>query len=271
MAEVPEVETIVRDLRGAVVGRELRGAEVLQPEALRFPTPEQLDALLAGRAVVDAQRRGKHILLPLADDLLLELHFMLWGTLRLVPSGTRRPPETMVVYHLDGDEELHLRDKLGYARTALDTSAALVERLDLDALGPDALNPDFNTAVLAGRLARRRGALKSVLINPRVLTGLGNRDADESLWLARIDPRRIPATLTAEELERLRAAIGQVLEEGLALRGTQADLFGQQGRAKHRRYVFERTGMPCPRCGTRIEHLRLGGRNTHFCPTCQKF
>jgi len=269
MAEVPEVETIVRDLREAVVGRGLRGAEVLLPEALRFPEPERFDALLAGRAVLGAERRGKHILLPLAGDLLLEMHFMLWGTLLLTPQGQRRPPETLIVYALDGGQELQLRDKLGYARAALGPPDEVAARLDLDSIGPDALDPGFSVEVLAGRLARRRGALKSALINPRVLSGLGNRDADESMWLALIDPRRAPATLTPDELARLHAAIGAVLAEGLALRGTQADLFGRQGRARHRRNVFERTGLPCPRCGTRIEHVRLGGRNTHFCPRCQ--
>lgn len=269
MAEVPEVETIVRDLREAVVGRVLRGAEVLLPEALRFPAPERFAALLAGRAVLGAQRRGKHILLPLAGDLLLEMHFMLWGTLLLLPEGRPRPPETLIVYGLEGGQELHLRDKLGYARAALAPPDELAARLDLGSLGPDALDPGFTPALLAARLARRRGALKTALINPRVLTGLGNRDADESMWLAQIDPRRTPASLTPDELERLHAAIGAVLAEGLELRGTQADLFGRQGRAKHRRNVFERTGRPCPRCGTPIAHLRLGGRNTHFCPQCQ--
>lgn len=269
MAEVPEVETIVRDLRQAVVGRPIVGAEVLWPEALRFPSPERFAEQLAGRLVLGAERRAKHILMPLSGDLMLAIHFMLWGTLLLVPADQRRSPETLIVFRLDRGETLRFIDKLGYARAALGTPAEIVERLDLDSLGPDALDPSFDAVVLAGRLARRRGALKSTLLNQRVIAGLGNRDADESMWLARIDPRRAPASLTTAEIDRLHDAIRQVLEEGLAQRGTQADLFGRQGRARHRRYVFERTGLPCPRCASPIAHLRIGGRNTHYCPACQ--
>jgi formamidopyrimidine-DNA glycosylase len=124
--------------------------------------------------------------------------------------------------------------------------------------------------VLARQLAKRRGVLKSVLLNQRVLAGLGNRDTDESLWLAGIDPRRSAASLTLEELTRLHAGIKKMLEEGIALRGTQRDLFGVKGQAVHRRHIFEKTREPCPRCGTPIAYMRIGGRNTFFCPNCQK-
>jgi len=173
------------------------------------------------------------------------------------------------VFHLDRAEELWFLDKLGYARAALGTHDEIVVRLELDSLGPDALDPSFSAEVLAGRLAGRRGVLKTALLNQRVIAGLGNRDADESMWLAGIDPRRLPTTLTLAEMAHLHDAICKVLQEGIALRGTQADLFGRHGQARHRRYIFERTGKPCPRCRTPIVHLRLGGRNTHYCPRCQ--
>jgi len=269
MAEVPEVETIVRDLREAVVGRTFVGAYVLQAAAVRFPEPEEFAAQLAGRAIVGAERRAKHILLPLSGELLLEMHFMLWGTLLLVPAGRPRVPETMIVYSLDDGQELHFLDKLGYARAALAAPDELVQRLDLDSLGPDALDPTFDVGVLAARLAKRRGALKTTLLNQHVIAGLGNRDADESMWLACLDPRRAPNSLTAAELERLHVAICTMLEEGIALRGTQRDLFGRRGQARHRRNIFERTGQPCPRCGTPIAYLRIGGRNTYYCAQCQ--
>ena len=270
MAEVPEVETIVRDLRAAVVGRTITSVEVLEPAAVRFPTPSEFVALVGGRQVEGAQRRAKHILLPLSDDLMLGVHFMLWGTLTLTPAAAYRPRETLIVWGLDGNEELRLLDTLGYARAAVASPDELAAKLDLHTLGPEALDPDFNVAVLARQLAKRRGPLKTVLLNQRVLAGLGNRDADESMWVAGIDPRRTPTSLTPDELQRLHDAICAVLEEGLTLRGTQRDLFGVQGKAKHRRNVFERTGRPCPRCGTPIEHARIGNRNTHFCPHCQQ-
>lgn len=270
MAEVPEVETIVRDLRQAVVGRTIRQTQVIDPVAVRFLTPDEFAALLTHRTVEDVTRRAKHILLPLSGDLLLGIHFMLWGTLTLTPAAAPRLPETLIVWTLDRDEELRLLDTLGYARAAVAPPDELAARLDLASLGPEALDPDFSPDVLARQLARRRGPLKTVLLNQRVLAGLGNRDADESLWVAGIDPQRPASSLAPDEIVRLHDAICAVLEEGLALRGTQRDLFGVPGKAKHRRNIFERTGQPCPRCGTRIAHLRIGGRNTHWCPQCQR-
>jgi formamidopyrimidine-DNA glycosylase len=175
----------------------------------------------------------------------------------------------LIIWHLDQEQDLRLIDKLGYARAAVASPDVLTKQLNLDSLGPEALDPSFSVDVLARQLARRRGVLKSVLLNQRVLAGLGNRDTDESLWLAEIDPRRSAASLTTEELTRLHAAIVKVLTEGIALRGTQRDLFGRKGQAVHRRYIFEKARQPCPRCGTPIVYIRIGGRNTFYCPDCQ--
>src|SRR6266498_3805081 len=269
MAEAPEVETLVRDLREAVVGRTIFETHVLHAAAVRFPTVNEFSTLLTDRLVLDSQRRAKYILLFLSGDLLLAIHLALWGTVALVQTEQPRLPETVIIWHLDQDEDLRFVDKLGYARAAVGSPDVLAKKLDLNSLGPEALDPDFKVDVLAQRLARRRGVLKPLLLNQRVLAGLGNRDADESMWLAGIDPRRSAASLTSEELIRLHAAIGQVLAEGIALRGTQRDLFGRKGEALHRRNIFEKSGEPCPRCGTRIAYTRIGGRNTFYCPSCQ--
>ena len=269
MAEVPEVEILVRDLNEAVVGRTIRHTHVIQPAAVRVPALYEFTDLLQNRTVLRAERRAKYILLSLSDDLLLAVHLMLFGTLTLVPATRLREAETLIVWRLEQEEELRLLDKLGYARAAVGPAIEVATQLDLHALGPEALDPAFNVKVLARQLNRRRGVLKSVLLNQKVLAGLGNRDADESMWLAGIDPRRAAASLTADELTRLHTAIRQVLAQGLALRGTQRDLFGRKGQAQHGRFVFERTGQPCQRCGTPISHLRIGGRNTHYCANCQ--
>ena len=269
MAEVPEVETIVRDLREAVVGRTIRQTEVLLPAAVRFPIVDEFTDLLTDRTVLESRRRAKYILLPLSGDLVLAVHFALWGTLALVKTEQPRLPETLIIWHLDQDQDLRLIDKLGYARAAVGPPDVLAEQLDLNSLGPEALDPDFSVDVLARQLSRRRGVLKSVLLNQRILAGLGNRDTDESLWLAGIDPRRSAASLRPDELTRLHEAIGKMLSEGIALRGTQRDLFGRKGQAVHRRYIFEKTREPCPRCGTPIAFIRIGGRNTFYCPQCQ--
>jgi len=269
MAEIPEVETLVHDLRQAVVGRTIRKTEVLQFAAVRFPSADEFTTLLTERIVLDAQRRAKYMLLSISGDLVLAIHLALWGTIALVQTDQPRLPETLIIWHLDQDEDLRFIDKLGYARAALDPWDILEEKLDLKSLGPEALDPEFDVDVLTRQLSRRRGVLKTLLLNQRVLAGLGNRDTDESLWLAGIDPRRSAASLTSEELTRLHAAIGEMLSEGIALRGTQRDLFGRKGQAIHRRHIFEKAGESCPRCGARIAYLRIGGRNTFYCSNCQ--
>lgn len=269
MAEVPEVETLVRDLREAVVGRTLRETHVLRPAAVRFPTVDEFTALLTERVVLESNRRAKYILLSLSDNVLLGIHLALWGTVALVPTEQPHLPETVIIWHLDREEDLRFIDKLGYARAAAGAPDRLAEQLDLNSLGPEALDPNFDVSVLTQRLARRRGVLKTVLLNQRVIAGLGNRDTDESLWLAGIGPRRSAASLTSDELTHLHAAIEKVLSEGIALRGTQRDLFGVKGQALHRRNIFEKSGEPCPRCGARIAYMRIGGRNTFYCPNCQ--
>lgn len=269
MAEVPEVEILVRDLREAVVGRTILETHVLQPTAVRFPTAAEFTILLADRVVLHSNRRAKYILLSLSGDLVLAIHLALWGTVALVPTEQARLPETLILWHLDQEQDLRFVDKLGYARAAVAPLDILNEQLDLTSLGPEALDPGFDVDTLAHQLTRRRGVLKSVLLNQRILAGLGNRDTDESLWLAGIDPRRSANSLTHEELTRLHDAIGKVLAEGIALRGTQRDLFGVKGRAVHRRNIFEKAGESCPRCGTRIAYMRIGARNTFYCPNCQ--
>lgn len=269
MAEVPEVETLAGDLRQAVVGRTIQHTEVLQPAAIRFPTPEAFTALLHERVVLAARRRAKHILIDLSGDVMLEMHMMLWGTITLLPANQLRAQETLIVWRLDHDEDLRLTDKLGYARASAGTPEEIAARLHLHTLGPEALDSSFTPATLAQVLAKRRGVLRTTLINQRVLAGLGIRDADESLWLAGIDPRRVPATLNAEEIERLHGSILNVLNGGLALRGTQRDLFGRKGQAQHGQFVFEQAGKPCPRCNTPVAHVRIADRNAYFCPTCQ--
>src|SRR5690606_21453707 len=138
----------VRGLRDAVVGRTIAAAQVLLPAAVRFPPVPQFLAQLENCVVDTAERRGKFILLGLAGELLLGLHMMLWGTLRLVPAG-QRLPYTLIAWQLSGGEDLLLMDKLGYARAALGPPAALAEGLGLHRLGPDALDPAFDAAALA--------------------------------------------------------------------------------------------------------------------------
>src|SRR5215210_3761519 len=169
MAEVPEVETIVRDLREAVVGRKIHETEVLLPAAVRFPTVNEFTTLLTDRLVLESNRRAKYILLPLSGDLVLAVHFALWGTLALVPTDQARLPETLIIWHLDQEQDLRLIDKLGYARAATGPPEILAERLDVGGGGAEAREPTWGVDGVGRQRAERRGVLRTVRVNERVL------------------------------------------------------------------------------------------------------
>lgn len=272
MAEVPEVEVAVQDLRASVVGRVIERAEVLAPSVLRFGTPEEFARTIMGRRVEGVRRRAKWVLMALEGDYTLAIHFMLFGYLRLVPDGSPRAAHTMLVLFLggDGDEELCLLDRLGYARVALAPTAELDARLGLATLGPEVLAGNFAPETLEDRLRRKRIPIKPALLDQHVVAGLGNRDADESLWRAGIGPQRPAGTLSHDEAERLTRAMRDVLHEGIARRGSMRDLRGRRGESLRHLDVFEREGEPCPRCGGVVTRIRQNGRNTFYCPACQQ-
>jgi formamidopyrimidine-DNA glycosylase len=269
MAEVPEIEILVRDL-ATLAGRVIVFATVQRAEIVRYPTPEMFPAILTQRTIKYTRRRAKYILIELSNDGLLAMHCALYGTLQLIASDTSLSADTLVEYHLDDGQKLILRDELGYARAAAGPTQAVIAHLRLNELGPELLDECFDTNALLTVLERRRGVLKNVVINQRIIAGLGNRDADESLWLAQIAPQRDPRSLTEAEARRLLNAARRVLAEGLDARGTMTDLWGVRGTARHRRNVYGQYGTPCPRCGTRIARIKLGTQMTYYCPLCQQ-
>lgn len=269
MAEVPEVEILVRDMQRDLPERTIVGAEVWLDAVVRFIEPAAYRELVSGRRILRVDRRAKYILCTLDADTLLTFHCMLDGMLRLSPADTERPADTLLTFALDDSRALHFIDRLGYARTAVGPTTHVRTQLRLDALGPEVLDPSFTPAQLAERITKRRSPLKAVLVKQENLAGLGQRDADESAWLAQILPTRLPATLSDDEFIRLHGAIIDVLDEGIRLRGTMRDLEGVRGQARHRRNVYGRMGQPCPRCGTLVSQTRIGGQATYFCTGCQ--
>lgn len=269
MAEVPEVETVARDLQAALMGRTIESAEVLAPAVLRVGTPAEFVRDISGQRIAGARRRAKWLLIALSGGQTLAVHFMLFGYLRLVPNSAAHPPHTMLVLCLDGGEELRLIDRLGYARVALAPLPELEHRLGLSSLGPEVLDEAFRPEQLEAQLARKRIPIKPALLDQHVVAGLGNRDADESLFRARMSPLRAAGTLTHDEAARLTEAMRAVLSEGIAQRGSMRDLWGHRGTSLAHLDVFEREGQPCPGCGGRVVRIRQNGRHTYYCPDCQ--
>ncbi len=272
MPELPEVETIAADLRPLLIGRRFSDAHVAWPRTLAEPDPAAFAERMRDRQVIDVGRRGKYLLILLDSGETLIIHLRMTGHLAVVPTGSPALADTHLRawFDLAGDEHLIFTDARKFGRVWLVDDVARV----VGKLGPEPLDWTFTAEVLAGRLHGRRVAIKTALLDQTVVAGVGNIYADEALFRAGIHPLRRTASLTADEIERLRDAIRQVMRESIDQRGTllrdYRTPYGADGAFQERLRVYQQTGRPCPRCGAAIQRIRVTQRSTHFCAQCQR-
>ena len=272
MPELPEVETIKEDLRSLVVGARIEEARVLDPALVEGVTPEEFAGRLEGTAVTEAWRRAKHLVVELSGGDAVVFQLKIGGQLLLVPPVAEPTTALMLLLRLDGDRRLFLRDETGYTRARVMDQEALEERLA--GIGPEPLGEGFGVEYLRETLSRRRAQIKSLLLDQKVVAGIGNIYADEILYDAGLHPRSKANTLTGEEWEALHRAILKNLSAGIEHRGTTfslyRDVLGRKGHHQDHLRVFLRAGKPCPGCGGRVVKERVGGRATFLCPRCQR-
>jgi formamidopyrimidine-DNA glycosylase len=270
MPELPEVETVVRDLRPLLTGRTVTGVR-RGKSRLRRPWAATADALVVGAAVTGLRRRGKWILVDFAGGQALRVHLGMTGQFTVVPAADPDPDHLHFAFRLDDAGELRFRDPRRFGSVEFCPSAAAAAAA-LDAvMGPEPFGLDpvaFRAAVTGtGR------SLKAVLLDQTVVAGVGNIYADEACFRARLHPGRTGKSLSAEECDRLRTAIEAVLTRAIDGRGsTIRDYVGGSGRGgafQHEHAVYGRTGEPCPGCAAGVECVRLAGRSSHYCPRCQ--
>jgi formamidopyrimidine-DNA glycosylase len=270
--ELPEVETVVRDLRPRLVHRRIVAVAV-GPYSLRRPWSAEWEPLLVGQRIEEVGRRGKWILFGLEGGLSFLIHLGMTGQLTVVPATAVGLPHTHLVIRLDGDkEELRFRDIRRFGSATLFAGRTQLERFfEESGLGPEPF--ELNLGYWRRRLAATRRCLKAVLLDQRVVAGVGNIYADEALFQARLHPARLGRDLPAAEANRLRQALVTVLNRAIEQRGSSIRNYvggsGLKGGYQREFRVYSRTGQPCPRCRRPIERMRLAGRSTHFCPGCQ--
>lgn len=271
MPELPEVETIKEDLRELIVGSRIEEAEVLDAALVEQPSPEEFARLLKGVTVTGARRRAKHLILELDNGRSLVFQLKIGGQLLLVPPVEEPTTALMLVLHLDGERRLFLRDGTGFSRARLLNGEELEERLS--SLGPEPLEDRFDAQYLSQKLGSRKAQIKSLLLDQKVVGGIGNIYVDEILYDARLHPRRKANTLSAEEWDALHAAVRENLAAGVEHRGTTVryylDVLGRPGAHQDYLRVFEKHGSPCPGCRGTVVREKVAGRPTHFCPACQ--
>jgi formamidopyrimidine-DNA glycosylase len=274
MPELPEVETIKQDLRELVVGSLITKVQVLDPGLVEQPSTEELERELEGDRISGARRRAKHLIVELESGNFLVFQLKIGGQLLLVPPVEEPKTALMLVLHLDGDRRLFLRDETRFTRARLLKAEELEARLST--LGPEPLEDEFKrngVRYLQETLSPRRAQIKPLLLDQKVVSGIGNIYLDEILYDARLHPRRKANTLSGEEWGRLHAAIIENLAAGVENRGTTVrlykDVLGRPGEHQNYLRVFEKQGRPCPDCEGTVVREKVGGRPTHFCPSCQ--
>ena len=272
MPELPEVETIKEDLRGLVVGSKIERADVLDPSLVENPSTGEFVGWLEGVVITGARRRAKHLIIELDSGDSLVFQLKIGGQILLVPPVEEPETALMLVLHLDGERKLFLRDETGFTRARLLDSGELEERLS--SLGPEPLEKEFRWDYLPDRIGSRRAQIKPLLLDQKVVSGIGNIYVDEILYDARLHPRRKANTLSEGEWKALYDAIRSNLEAGVEHRGTTVRLFRDvlDRPGEHQNYlrVFEKHGQPCPGCEGEVVREKVSGRPSHFCPECQR-
>jgi formamidopyrimidine-DNA glycosylase len=264
MPELPEVETIIRGLRPALLGKRILSADLRWKRTLASPSPAKFKQLIQGQQIQDILRRAKFLQFKLSDYQLI-IHLRMSGDLRVVQAGYKPAKHDRLILKLSDEMTLVFSDPRKFGRVWLVQDP--VETFQN--LGPEPLADEFSPGWLHSALHSRHRLLKPLLLDQSFIAGLGNIYTDEALHMARLHPLTRSDSVTLEEAERLWNGIRQVLEEGIRRNGASIDWVYRGGDFQNHFRVYGREGKTCPVCGTEIERIVVGQRGTHFCPKCQ--
>lgn len=281
MPELPEVETVARDLRPLLVGATIVGARCSWARTLRTHDPAAFAEAVAGREVLSVGRRAKQLVIALSGDAALTVHLKMTGQLFVVAADVPEDPYVRLVLELADGRELRFRDIRKFGKVGLygrdPVTGDLVTEVGgtsvFAAIGPEPLDDAYTVRVFRSRLRRRSGRLKSLLLDQSFVAGVGNIYADEALWRSRLHPLRTVGTLRVADERHLYEAMRGVLSEAVDRRGSSIDDYTApdgDGTMQERLDVYQRTGEPCRRCGRPIRRVVVGARSTHFCSWCQR-
>jgi formamidopyrimidine-DNA glycosylase len=273
LPELPEVETVKRTLNELVIGKTIKNVEVRWPNIIRRPSDlNQFKARMIGETLHDVRRRGKFLLFCF-DDVVLVSHLRMEGRYQLDPEHDPIDHYTHVIFHFTDDTALRYRDVRKFGTMHLFNKGEEWKHLPLSKLGLEPLSLELTTGYLAHAFEHTKRSIKQVLLDQTIIVGLGNIYVDESLFKAGIHPLTAASELTEAQLERLKKAIVETLGDAVELGGSTIRTFvnsqGHMGLFQQQLTVYGRAGEPCVHCGTPIEKIKVGGRGTHFCPSCQ--
>jgi formamidopyrimidine-DNA glycosylase len=278
--ELPEVEVMRRDLEKDVVGRKIAAAEVRPSKNAmriirRHGRRKEFADRLIGRKVLKSDRRGKYVLLSLDNGDVLVVHFAMSGQFVRGNKRVPLPPHTHVVITFQQGGDLRFVDPRTFGEMFVTAGDDLGKVKELQHIAIDPLDHVFTWQSFGGQMAQRESKLKQLLMDQKFISGLGNIYSDEVLFAAGLRHDRLSDTLSSQEVRRLYRSLQEVLQEAIRYRGTTLedeaylDLFGKPGEFQNELKVYGRLGLPCRRCRTPIETVKISGRSAYFCPQCQ--
>lgn len=263
MPELPEVETIRREVLPFVRGKTIKGVEIIDPRNIKKITPAQFKKKIAGQKILDIERKAKYQLFKLASGKYLVVHLGMTGRLLFDPDKYVK-----VIFDLSGGKKLYFSDARLFGKIWF------YDKYPELKLGPEPLTKEFTWQKLKELLSKRKTSVKLILLDQKLISGVGNIYANEALFRAGIHPQRKANHLTDTEYQKLHKAIEEVLDEAIRYRGTSdswyVDAQGKKGGFQNRLKVYGRKGEPCLKCGGKVERIGLGQRGTFFCNRCQK-
>ena len=273
MPELPEVETVRRQLAPVLEGRRLEHVAIVDERLTRPHPPDEVATALEGEVVREVGRRGKYLVVRFESGRALLVHLRMTGSLRHAAGGTLPDdPYRRAVVTLDDGSDVAYRDVRRFGTWLLLEPSEVDDYVDAR-VGREPLEPSFRARDLAERLASRRAPVKAAILDQRTVAGVGNIYADEALWHARIHPLTPARELTPSELRALHRGIRRALQAGVARQGSTLRDYalpdGSRGSMQDEFKVYGRAGEPCDRCGTPIDKIRAAGRGTWYCPRCQ--
>jgi formamidopyrimidine-DNA glycosylase len=264
MPELPEVETVVRQLRRPSVGQRITGVTVRWPRHIATPSPRQFKSRIRNQKIQSIDRRGKYLVFSLTNDFLL-IHLKMSGDLQVAPKTAPRDKHAHTIFHFASGKELRFSDTRKFGRVYLVADPEEVT----GALGPEPLARNFTADKLFDLLTAYRRPLKPLLLDQTVIAGVGNIYADESLNRAKLHPQKRSDSLTREQARALWRSLRRTLSLAIRHNGSSIDSRYRGGEHQDHFRAYDREGKPCYNCGAPIRRIVLAGRSTHFCPNCQ--
>jgi formamidopyrimidine-DNA glycosylase len=273
MPELPEVETIKRTLEQLIINKTIKDVDVYWGKIIKEPDDtEKFKHLLINQTFRKMNRRGKFLLFYF-DDYCLVSHLRMEGKYKLMPEDTVKDKHTHVIFHLTNGEALHYNDVRKFGTMHLYPIGEEMKYPPLNTLGPEPFDKTFTFAYFKEKLNKTERLIKAVLLDQTVVTGLGNIYVDETLFKARVHPMKRANTLNDKEIKRIQEAAVETLKEAVELGGTTIRSYvnsqGEMGMFQQELFVYGQENKQCKDCGKEIVKLKVAGRGTHICTSCQ--